>query len=104
MTFNDLISTIVFGLGHIRNLALLPHLVMVGHFGEGNKERINTLQRKPFYEMWDMVLLYGRHRNHLFSYYSCEAVAHTFNPSTLEAEGRQISEFKASLIPRASPR
>jgi hypothetical protein len=27
-------------------------------------------------------------------------VAHTFNPSTWEAEGRRISEFEASLVYR----
>jgi hypothetical protein len=32
-------------------------------------------------------------------------VAHTFNPSTWEAEaGRQISEFKASLVYKVSSR
>jgi hypothetical protein len=31
-------------------------------------------------------------------------VAHAFNPSTWEAEGRQISEFEASLVYRVSSR
>ena len=31
-------------------------------------------------------------------------VAHTFNPSTWEGRGRQISEFEASLVYRVSSR